>query len=246
MMAKPEKLIWQALELGYDFVQLLPVRGAPTRGAVLRPVRYYERAWNAVPGLWHTLRHRPGGAGEPSGIMDWLLFPNKEECQRMTDAFLNQHIRFIDHEFNRRVDSWLRPVGGDFVEIHSGLRLTPAEIAAKCETESWRLCLDTLHLTDRKYGDYLGDSDEDALAAAETLAPYVDVVHVHPENAGDFIAAPFHDLAGQITRHLLCCVPNRRIDLIAEYNPGMKAFLCPRESDRLTAEFLRAMKAIAE
>lgn len=231
----------------FDFVQGLPIRGTdPGELSTYSdedkaPVRYYEGAWNAVPGLMHALRQEPGTEGTPSNWLDWYLFPNAAECYRIEEEFNRIGARKIGHDM-------IGP-GCRLTEIHSGLKLFPENIRDLCEQTGQRLVLDTTHLVDQKHSQCLGNDWVEWKHTVMTLSPYIDVIHVHPVD-GEFAAFLRGDstLTERIIGWALKYTGGRDLDLIAEYNPGFAGFgislVSPFVNANLAHKMLKAIRRV--
>src|SRR3989344_2045363 len=125
----PRAACW-AKEAGYEFLQVLPLRGTTGKEQVALPVRYKEDAWNAIYGIWQAFRHQSGAAGMPSGLLDWAVYQTSPSFGPFSSL----------------------------VELCPELEMTPEQVAAKCKADNIGLVLDTEHLArDRRpFGPYHG------------------------------------------------------------------------------------------
>lgn len=228
--ARPERLGDLAMDLGYVGVQALPIRGLQGDED---GIRLYEDAWNATTSLWQALRHRPGAAGLPSCLNDWVVSPTPKECQVICEVMEGRRIPRVIHHFDREPRH--------IVEVHPGLNMTPEQIATQCAETGQCLCLDTLHLSrgwltaDPSRADRL--SPLWAPDNLKVLAPFTQVIHFHPDDTGNLY--PHVGIAKQI----LCHAPDVRY-MVAEYPPPRSALLSPTKSLGLATEMLGVMKEI--
>lgn len=246
--ALPEVLIEEALAAGYDGVQMLPIRGSTGNedGVLL-----FEDAWNAVPSLWHALRHYPGAAGLPSCINDWVVSPTPMECEQVVSAMQHRDLPQVVHQFDGRI--------GHLVEVHPGLDMTPEQIIEKCGQTGQRLVLDLEHLY-RNYREYeveVKPSRAGKLSplgtgtrAAALLSPLVDVIHVKPlyHSIDEFLGREFFPLDSEKlpVDYVLHNSSADFVTVVTEYAPTKGMLLSPRKSRDVAARMFETMHRLIE
>jgi hypothetical protein len=211
LFAPAQRLIDMALSVGYDGVQMLPIRGAT---GLESGVLFFEDAWNAVWTLSQALRHGKGAAGSPSRFRDWVVSPDPYSCERVVRTLWERRIPQVCHSLK---ELWPERL----LEVHPDLGLTAAEIAEQCKRDGFRLALDTLHFRRLRR-----DGGENPLCdecgrwqpAVATLAPYVQAIHVNTANEDarynrmtEGCAIRFLDRSG--------AAGITEMTLVAEYNP---------------------------
>lgn len=251
--AKPQKLIDEAIEDGWDGVQMLPIRGATGQET---KVLCYEDPWNAVNSLPQALLHGIGSAGLPSCINDWVVSPTPDECSIITEQFSNRRFRHIDHKFGGHPEF-------DIVEIHPGLDMTIPEIVQSCQGLTQKVCFDTFHIRREYRPDEITQKPERAgklspigtwTEAIVALARYVRVIHLHPdEDLEEFTSDnPNRSISYIIAKVLISSIMELKrvggqadiLTLIAEYNPGKKAILHSSTSREVSRRMLRTTKQL--
>lgn len=238
----PTRATRWAKEVGYEFLQVLPLRGTTGREQFALPVPYKEDPWNAVFGPWQAIRHQHGAALMPSGPLDWAFFPDPLTCRQIVGGWPGQR---IGHCFSQQ---------STLVELCPELEMTPEEIAAKCQTESIKLVLDTEHLVrywrpfDQNFGKkyhpffprvnlsegHMPDFGAIRVVIAP-LAPHISVVHVKSVAGGSVdwkIISALMDSPGR----------RDRLDYVAEYKPPRQTLLNPWAARRHMANFLQEMR----
>lgn len=241
--ALPQQLIEDALKIGYAGVQALPIRGLT--GEEDR-ILLYEDAWNAVPSLLHGLRHKTGASGMPSCINDWVVSPHPEHCREVSERLEKRVIIKVSHQF----DFCKRHL----VEVHPGLDMTPEQIVARCEKTGQRLVLDNEHLFRPYTASEIAAKPERAGKASplvigtslevsdginidqyngivETLWPYVEAIHFHPEDE----RFPYHILS------ILRRKPKSKLIVVAEYPPILTSAKKSRDYAKAVLEKMRVM-----
>lgn len=229
---RPCDLITDALEAGYDGVQVIPLRGMDGEE---QNIAFFEEAWNPVWSFPQALRHLPGRSGAPSQREDWVVSPNPTECSRIEDRLRLRGIREIHHGFSTP--------GAKLVEVSPALSMTASQIARNCDGFGIRLVMDTWHLRRGYRSDEiylgpiranrpspLGETEEDWFRTIDTLVPHVAMVHVNPgKDTGEtekFLTyPPAASITGRLLRHLLarvkvCCMDE--IILVAEPRPILR------------------------
>ncbi len=236
--ARPQRLIDDALGLGYDGVQMLPIRGATGMEEVL----LWEKAWNAVDSLIQALTHQRGSAGMPSCINDWVVSPSSQQCREVEHLlFCRNDLTQVAHDFGSRANS--------LVELHPELALKPSEIVEKIQSRHRKgLVVDTYHLRrENRYGEanfLLVDGQWEPVIDA--LAPYVKAIHIHPTNLDSFLARPLESVEAEIIRRLKQAGADfEQMIWVAEYQPPKIALVDKTTSLGIAREFLEAMHAIA-
>ena len=236
---QPQHLIDAALAIGYDGVQMLPIRGAT---GMEEGVLLWERAWNPVDNLVQALTHQLGAAGMASCINDWVVSPSSRCCQKVEDLLSGRNdLTQVAHDFGSRVNS--------LVELHPELVLGPSEIVEKIQSRHRKgLVVDTYHLRrENRYGEVnslLVDGHWEPVIDA--LAPYIRVVHIHPNNLTSFLAEPLESVEAEIIRHLKQAGANLSNTIwVAEYEPPKIALVDKTTSLSIAREFLGVMHEIA-
>lgn len=248
LFAPPEELINQALDIGYAGVQALPIRGLTGRE---NDILLFEDPWNAVPSLWHALRHYPGASGLPSCLNDWVVSPTPLECEQAVAEMAQREITQVVHHFDGNADH--------LVEVNPGLDMTPGQILEKCEQTGHRLVLDTEHIC-RGYRNYeiavkserkgkpspLGESHR----AAAILSPWVSAIHLKPIGTSieKFVRLDF-GLAQEekiLCDYVLTNSTSATITIVAEYPPTKSMLLSPTKSRDIAARMLEAMHRLVE
>lgn len=225
IFASPQELIGEALEIGYNGVQAIPVRGidGEEEGVLL-----YEDAWNAVDSLWSGLRHHTGSEGMPACLNDWVVSPRQAECARVSARFAERGIPKVVHHFGKP---------DEILEINSGINMPIKDIRQKCFDLRMTVCIDSLHLdeyiADRiRRGEYAQKSfltsswSEAVHDIVQTLGDLITVIHVH------YKAKPTTEVhEGTVYTSLITEIVLRRfppegeVTLVAEYNPGIANLL---------------------
>lgn len=247
IFASPQGLIDEALEIGYDGVQIIPMRGATgnEEGVLL-----YEDAWNATDNFWSALWHHTGSEGMPATLNDWVVSPNSDECAAISSSLASREIPKVVHHFGKE---------GDILEIHAGLDMTVAEIKQRCLETGMTVCIDTLHLNQYiesriQRGEYQqkvivrsrwNEAIEDII---RTLHDLIRVIHVHYE------ANPKTEThKGTMFTYLIIKIileqfsPEEEIALVAEYNPGKANLLQPKKVKAMAVQALQDMrKAVSD
>ena len=240
----PTRAACWAKEAGYEFLQVLPLRGTTGKEQFALPVRYKEDAWNAIYGIWQAFRHQSGAAGMPSGLLDWAFFPDPITCWQIVSGRTGWTGYQISHSF------------GPFstlVELCPELEMTPEQVAAKCKADNIGLVLDTEHLArDRRpFGPYHGkkphpffpgvnlsegqEPDRGAIkAVVELVAPHVKAVRVKSVASDSVDWLIVNSLVKAPTRHA-------KLDFVAEYKPPRHTLFNPSAARRHMATFREAM-----
>lgn len=244
----PTALCARAKRLGFDFVQLLPLRGATGR----EEGQFCEEAWN--PGsVWDLLTSNPNGKLGQRHLQDIVLFPDSLACANAVTAWTTRHLTgggdevlWIEHEFN---------LVRQLVELHPGLDLSPAQIVRECKDHQSKVVIDTHHLQRGYRPDeverapiragkpsLLGVGMDDWMQTLETLQPVLaPVLHFH--------------VAG-----LSCCWAESRLTgkwldltshfeerwVVLEYQPTKAALLSRRRNDALARDMLAMAKQICD
>lgn len=260
--ASPASIVKELREQGYDGVQMIPVWGLELDEMMIESILLSQGPWNAVRNLWQAARHIKGSMGVRSEIKDWVVSPPPDVCLRLVDEMNQAGIRRVYHDLGQ----------GHLVELHPGLDRGIAEIVKLCLETELRLVLDLRHLR-RPYGTFeveeegkqelrerLGPSPlwqhgtlEEWREIITTLSPFVDVIHVQPgddESPDQFVANPLGTDTGLLLLHALQAIeavaPNREVVLIGEYVPGVKCLVSPRKSQKLSEDYLNAMRFIVK
>lgn len=231
-----------ALEIGYDGVQMLPIRGATGNET---DVLLYEDAWNAVPGLWHALKHWDGASNMPSNWRDWLVSPTPEICNTICDTLRIRGIQRIDHGFGIKT-SWVE-LNPDIVAVS----LTGTDLL--CHDHGYRLVIDTHHLRRPRRDDEAGQNTSPLLddrgnwrLAIELLAPYVRAIHVN--TTGEETDSD-RDATNAILCHTLLCTRRADVDeliVVAEYPPTPETLLSPRTCKETAVAMLKRIRSFTE
>lgn len=157
----PEKSVDMALEVGFDGIQVLPLKGWSYKRVRdwEKHVLAYENAWN-YGHLWQVpLRHlgvRPKG---PT-ILDWVMF-GKEHSTFFPNAVYSAHL--------------MQP--GAATEIHPELATDIDEYVNYCQNGG-KVCWDTYHVRRNKRDGTLGIQDWRQLLLR--LPPSsIELIHVH-------------------------------------------------------------------
>lgn len=245
--ARPTKLIEMALDLGYDGVQALPIRGltGEEEGIILS-----ENVWNSVPSFWHAFRHKPGESGAPSNITDWVVSPPPQIYHQVSERLERRGIPKIVHRFDDNP--------AHLVEVHPGLDMTPDQIVEQCKGTGQGLVLDTWHLRrkperhelahrpkgwDEEMESLLGDWKE----AISLLLPQTRVVHVSPrrDDNGEELRR-FLDNKSTVIGIMLHHIRNRGFDgdYVVEAHPGFLASLNPWKLRRIMRQFRERLEEI--
>ncbi len=202
---------WQAaVQAGFDFVQVLPVRGLDDRMKAERimrltrvvPIGYVESAWNTPASLSRVIRDRVKGDPKAATIVDWLCFPTGPRSTDLynrirTNCLGDQAVRpvAIEHQFSSSLS---------LTEIHPDLELAPDQEglivqaivhAAEDQELRWPLVFDTYHVRRPKKASRANFSG--LIMASEPyeksplghwqdalieLRPYIGLVHVQPNS----------------------------------------------------------------
>ena len=216
-----------AQKAGYEFLQVLPLRGVTGRENWPLPVKYHEGAWNPVNGLLQGLRHQIGGEGMPSTPIDWAFFPKIAECRKVEALLPGEN---ISHHL----------AANGLYEVNPDDRLAANTIARYCRDEGCRLVIDTEHLlrADRNAAEdssVLGATRTERHEAVKVLAPYVAAVHVKSVT----------DSGSHTIVENLLSAANRpaEINFVAEYKPKLGT---PSAVQDHMAWFLANMKMMVE
>jgi hypothetical protein len=256
LFASPQRLIGEALEIGFDGVQAIPVwdLSGDEDGIILS-----QGPWNAVWSFSEARHHVPGTLKVRSELEDWVVSPNPTACEKVIDRMVERDIPRIYHSFDEVLNTTQR-----FIEIHPGLGMTPAQISLTCQERGLRLALDTKHLrrdvlqfeTEKNPAllgkpSLLGENEQQWLKAIDEMAPLIDVIHVQPsEELEQFIADPVDTLTWRLARYALKRIERagkaKKVILIAEYNPGKKRQLMPWACRNLATQMYRAMQRLVE
>ena len=235
MFREAQALIDVALEIGYDGVQMLPIRGAT---GMETGVLVYENAWNPVPDLWHALQHMPGASDMPSNWKDWLVSPPADICGVIGVNLESRGIQYIDHKLNHS-RSW--------VEISPELNTRAEDIAAWCSSCSQGVVIDTHHLC-RPPRDgsrnYLLDEDGDWRSTVSLLSPFTRAIHV---NTTGEVTREDRERTDSIIKAVLCQLRDADVEeliLVAEYPPTPGTLLNPRSSRRMAEATLCRLKRL--
>ena len=139
-LRSPRESIEVAREIGYDGCTGTSQRGS--RGD--EKLRAWEKEWNAVPGLWHALRHREGAGGMPSCLNDWVVFPPPWPCIRVENCYAKRGIVRVVHRVDELTNRSLLEVNP---EMGVGVRDLASHIEHLRHHLGWQcgLCLDTEH-----------------------------------------------------------------------------------------------------
>lgn len=232
---------------GYDFLQILPLRGVSGMDDWHLSVRYVEGAWNPVHSLWQALRHQNGAEDMPSNWRDWLAFPTPEKCAVSTTTMLILHGHcFIAHSFDNNKIVELIGKERILIELCPELEMSPEVIAEKCRQEGWGLVLDAEHLA-RPWRDFdprknqphpFLDFEGGIFETIGMLAPYIRVVHVKWLTDDER-----EDVDKEIIRWLLGCDHRDEIDFVAEFTPILGP---PAKVKRHMSRFLEKMREVVE
>lgn len=213
------RLIELAKELGFDFVQALPVRGTKCEDAANPIVRYYEDAWN--PGTLKDFLLRRPRAEAPPRLHDILLFPSPSECKAISKCWEGRGVKKIGHDFKSRL-----------VEVSPSLNMGANNIFWQCRSHGNSLVIDTSHLQREARSDEIaGDPDlaahpplflknlEQRLAALEMWRPYLAEVMHFNVNANEYLGGGEQN-AVRILRHWLVQTKTMKERFIVlEYRP---------------------------
>lgn len=219
---RPNDLINDAIEIGYNGVQAIPIRGLT---GYETGIELYENAWNPVNNILQALLHHEGREGLPSCINDWVVSPSPDNCRLIEYRLSSRRIPSIGHMLRQKLDPLWKP---GLLEVHPGLDITPAKLANFCQTSlKTRLVIDTWHLRERP--SLLGKNETEWSQTINTLAPYVDVIHVNPgddaEEMRQFLSDPSASITGRLLYHLLPQLRNAGKDqliVVAEPRPILK------------------------
>jgi len=238
-LARPQRLIEQALKIGYDGVQMLPVRDASIFES---NVLLWERAWNAVYSLGQALSHQNGSEGLPSCLHDWVLFPDPDKCKTHYQQLEWAEVPQVVHATR------LVPLGS-LVEVNPDNRLTAQQYIHEMQANCLGgFVIDTHHLRRESWQGWpnpLVGEDGSWRATLDLLAPYVKAIHIHPTDIDFFLADPTISVEAKIVRRLLGAgTPTDGLIVVAEYLPPMATLLSARVSIGLAADVLKAMKDI--
>jgi hypothetical protein len=234
------RLIELAKELGFDFVQALPVRGAKCEDAVSPLVRYYEDAWN--PGTLKDFLLRQSKAGGAPRLHDILLFPSPSECKAISACWEGRGVKKIGHDFKSRL-----------VEVSPGLNMGANDIFWQCRSHGNSLVIDTSHLQREARSDEIaGDPDlathpplflknlEQRLAALEMWRPYLAEVMHFNVNANEYLGGGEQN-AVRILRHWLVQTKTMKERFIVlEYRPSVNALT----NRKIAVAMLQAMRTL--
>ena len=173
LFAPALRLIEMAREVGFDGVQMLPIRGSTG----LEPnVLLFEDAWNAVWNPFQALRHGTGAAGLPSTIADWVVSPNPDICDKGVKTLEAQMIPRVYHK------PGLVPKGS-LVEVNPDTRCSATDYLYYARADGLRYIIDTYHLRRQPrepgWKSELLDKVGDWRPTVDALAPYVRVIHVN-------------------------------------------------------------------
>lgn len=241
IFASPQELIDIAKAIGYDGVQALPIRGldGSENGILL-----YEDAWNAVPNLWHALRHKPGAANMPSQVQDWVVSPSPTVCFEISDRLEKRGVTKVVHQLDRNPQH--------IVELNKEIDLPPGEIRRLCNESGQQICLDTMHLGE--YADANRDRYEVTFTATPAmraeaeairlLGPLTSTIHVHAAEPSEFVRWQGSEKYRVLS--VLGTLFNKEgtLSLVAEYPPTPRRMLSRNQTVNIASEYLSAMKAI--
>lgn len=234
-----------AMGMGYDWVQ-----GFPTHSLTgwERGIGLYEAAWNPTSLLRGAL-HLHGAADEPSRVTDYIVSPSPRKCQQIEQVMARRGLVQVVHDFDG--------VANHVVEIKPSPGLTPERYPIECDRFRQWLCLDTYHIMDdvspyeisqrpelAERPSPLVGKNKDWRPAVIMLAPYVQIIHVHPEDVDAFVANPFKTRTGEMVRTCLRFGGRqKKYALVAEYHPG-KRVLNPAKSRETAQDVLLAMRQL--
>lgn len=242
----PQRHIESALKMGWDGVQVVPIHGLT---GLESGIGLFEDAWNPVNNLGQVVLRLPGAGDEPSRVTDWVVSPSPEECAAITATMTRRGLVQVVHDFDG--------IPNHVVEVRLMIGMTPERYVLECQWFKQWLCLDTYHLMDgwqsheiaqhpeleERPSPLVGRKKNWRLAVMQ-LAPWVQIIHVHPENVDDFIANPAGTRAGKIVETCLKFGGKDRYTLVAEYDPGRGRILDPAKSQATARGMLRAMKQL--
>lgn len=237
----PTALIKRARAIGFDSVQLVPLRGATGQ----EEGKFCENAWN--PGsIMDFLAGRPGELGHRH-LQDIVLFPGWLRCfgTRMHWELIGK-IPLIRHGFSENA-----PVP-QLVELHPGLDLGAEAIAEECRCRLCQIVVDTHHLQRGYRSDEIETKPEragqpsplgccwyDWVQTLETLQPVLaPILHFHPTNASELLGyeEPISYRLLHKWLELTKCHEERWI--VLEYAPTRSALLSRWASDNLATRIL--------
>ncbi len=145
-----------AKDIGYEFVQALPMRKVDKYylDHAPLPILYYEDAWN--PGSLVEMVHGK------IRLMDWIFFPDKKMVHTISSLFKERGIISIGHD----LDDLDR---ADLIEPGPGMQKNIDEILTALHGQK-QLVLDLFHI--REIGSWI--------SAISKLAPYAQLIHFQP------------------------------------------------------------------
>ena len=237
---RPQQLIYDALLMGYDGIQMIPVRGASGNedGVLL-----WEKAWNPVNSLLKTLAHKRGASGMPSEIADWVVSPSIHECTTISDQLQTRNLQQICHH------PLLVPAGC-LVEVNPDNRTTAARYITHMQSGHLRgFVIDTHHLrreSRHHWSNPLMSGNDDWHLSVETLAPHTKAIHLHPRDVEAFLEDPTGSVEAEIVRHILQFGSTDKMIMVAEYEPPKKALGKAHASQLLAKTMLSAMELIVD
>lgn len=170
----PGMAVRAAKKAGYEFLQVLPLRGMTLCGrsrvtSIIgdMPVDYVEDTWNTAQSLMQVLIDKARQTANAPTLLDYAIFPTGKNADRVLGELLGlyglpgEKPRFIDHSFGsgktlaRILDGlfngelWKKVyIQSELVEVHPGLWLTLDEIFEKVRggISDQPLVLDLWHL----------------------------------------------------------------------------------------------------
>lgn len=233
MFREAQALIDMALEVGYDGVQMLPIRGATGNES---DILLYEGAWNAVPNLPHALWGKMGASDMPSNWKDWLVSPAPEVCDEVCDRWRKGDIQHITHDFSDP---------DHLVELNQNIPdVTPAMVDKICEEQGYRLVIDTHHLRYRHRNE-----DPNPLLVNDgwyptvcRLAPYICAIHFNTTGEEtDEDRSTINLILYHTSRHAEEAGVSELI-VVAEYEPTPRTMLSHSACKAQAAAMLERMK----
>ena len=237
MFREAQSLIDMAFEIGYNGVQMLPIRGATGNES---GVLLYKDAWNAVPNLWHALMQWDGASNMPSNWKDWLVSPPTTICDDICNALRHREIQRVDHRFGQ-VNSW--------VEVNPDIAgVSPTGIDHFCRCYDYKLVIDTHHLRRDSRAGKLSpflDGSGDWRPAVDLLAPHVRAIHV---NASDATSDDF-DETRAVARYVRLAAEKagvHKLIVVAEYKPLPTTLLFPSKCRSCATEMFRFTRDCVE
>lgn len=208
-----QEIIWGMNRIGFN-VMVLPVIGLTGHEA---NTPWHEDVWDpSLPDLGLVTSWRRGKR------LDWMLFQRQAKGVR-AETLKNLSVRStrISHQFEQ----------GAMTEVTKELGITLSQIVQECQLNpETKLVLDTRHLVE--LGDQLGMDEQELLEKIDLLRDNIYLLHLNPSEGVDrFMEDPESTLTWRLLMHLLQS-PNRVQRIIVEYDPGLRAFLSPKEGLR--------------